>query len=228
VITTIAVAAKCEQVTMPSVPIKTVSPQKLTMKIMLGYLLCVVLTGSSLGLGGAEDTVHIKLKNGTDAEKRTKAKLEKLLESYDLEKYTFTHEVVIDENSLPHSHPVLTLHTRHLDSDDQLLSTYVHEQLHWYLVAHEDNTEAAEAKLRKLYPKVPVGYPDGANDEQSTYLHLVDCYLEMMADRSLIGEERTAAVMKFWSGDHYRWIYKTVVQDEARIAEIIRNEHLIL
>ena len=29
------------------------------------------------------------------------------------------------------SHPVLTLHTRHRRDDDLLLSTFLHEQLHW-------------------------------------------------------------------------------------------------
>jgi hypothetical protein len=74
-----------------------------------------------------------------------------------------------------------------------------HEQLHWYLDAHRSQTEAAEAELRKLYPKVPVGYPEGAQDEESTYLHLIDCYLEMKADQRLMGMDRAAKVMNFWA-----------------------------
>jgi len=58
-----------------------------------------------------------------------------------------------------------------------------------------------------LYPKVPVGYPDGAQDEESTYLHLIDRHLEIQADRQLIGRERTARAMQFWSEHHYRWVY---------------------
>lgn len=110
--------------------------------------------------------------------------------------------MVIDEDSIPHSHPVLT----HLSSEDQLLSTCVHEQLRWYLAQHSQQTQAAEDELRKIYPKVPLGYPEGAQDEQSTYLHLITCYLEMLADRELLGLERTGAVMNFWSTDHYRWL----------------------
>ena len=68
-------------------------------------------------------TVRIELKNDTTRERQTKEQLERLLASYDLRKYTFTDEVIVDEHSIPHSHPVLTLHTRHLNSDDQLLST---------------------------------------------------------------------------------------------------------
>ena len=175
------------------------------------------------------DEIVIELKNGSDVERETKAQFEKLLKSYDLSKYTFTRRVLIDEQATPHSHPVLTLHAHHPslpNSDDLLLSTYVHEQLHWYLVAHRSDTEAAETELRNIYPNVPVGPPDGAQDEESTYLHLVDCYLEMQADRQLIGRERTARVIQFWSGHHYRWVYKKIVEDEARIAAVIQREHL--
>ncbi len=191
------------------------------------FLLCLVLATASACF--AADVINIELKNGTDVERETKAHLETLLKSYDLKKYTFTYHVLIDEQATPHSHPVLTLHARHhtlVNSDDLLLSTYVHEQLHWYLAAHNADTSAAEAELRKIYPKVPVGDPDGAQDEESTYLHLIDCYLEIQADRQLIGRERHARAMRFWSEHHYRWVYKKIIEDEARIAVIVQREHL--
>jgi hypothetical protein len=170
--------------------------------------------------------IDIQLKHDNESEEKTKAQLERLLKTYDLSKWTFTDKVMIDYESIPHSHPLLTLHTRHLRSDDQLLSTYVHEQLHWWLDAKLDQTKKAEDDLRKLYPKVPVGYPEGAQDEESTYLHLIDCYLEMQADRALLGTDRTAELMKFWAGDHYRWVYRTVVADETKIAEIVNKNNL--
>src|SRR5215469_13548894 len=166
------------------------------------------------------DAIKIELKHNDAPEQETRAQLEKLLRTYDLHRYTFTRQVVIDENAIPHSHPELTLHTRHLHQDDELLSTYVHEQLHWYLDGHRKQTESAEAELHKIYSKVPVGYPEGADSEESTYLHLIDCYLEMQADRQLMGAERTAKVMDFWAGDHYRWVYRTVVKDESVIRRV--------
>lgn len=187
----------------------------------------VILAGLCFGLQcSAADAIHIELKNGTDAERETKMQLERLLKSYDLTAYTFTREVVIDEHSIPHSHPVLTLHTRHLRSDDLLLSTYLHEQLHWYLSAHPDQTQAAESDLRKMYAQIPVGGKDGAQNEESNYLHVIDCYLEMQADRAVMGSQRTSDVMKFWSGDHYRWIYRAVIEDEAQIAGVLAKDHL--
>lgn len=186
------------------------------------------LTGIIVSLAAVSvaQSVTINLAHNSDNEQRTRAQLQRLIETYNLSKYTFTDTVIIDEKAIPHSHPVLTLHTRHLNSDDELLSTYVHEQLHWYLAAHQDRTDAAEKDLRNIYPKVPVGYPDGANDEESTYLHLIVCYLEMQADRDLMGPQHASAVMNYWTGDHYRWVYKTVIKDESTIAAVIDKEHL--
>jgi hypothetical protein len=121
---------------------------------------------------------------------------------------------------------VLTLHTRHLKQDDEPLSTYVHEQLHWCLSAHEAETHAAEGDLMKLYPDAPVGFPEGAQDRESTYLHLLVCQLEQHADEALLGEERTEDVMNFWAGDHYRWVYRTRLQDGPKIDETLRSRHL--
>jgi hypothetical protein len=175
---------------------------------------------------GFAQPIDIQLQHDSESEQKTKAQLERLFQTYNLHRWTFTHKVLIDYEAIPHSHPVLTLHTRHLTSDDQLLSTYVHEQIHWWLVAKQGQTRKAEDDLRKLYPKVPVGFPEGAQDEELTYLHLIDCYLEMLADRELMGTQRAADVMKFWSGDHYRWVYRTVVQDEAKIADVVKRNNL--
>ena len=194
--------------------------------VKLTFAVAVFLVLASIAAFG--QSITINLAHGTENEQQTKVELQKLLASYNLTKYTYTNTVIIDEKAIPHSHPVLTLHTRHLGSDDQLLSTYVHEQLHWYLEAHQEQTAAAEYDLRKLYPKVPVGYPDGADDEQSTYLHLIDCYLEMQADRELIGRQRALAVMNYWAGDHYRWVYKTVMKDESTIASVVGKERLTI
>ena len=171
-------------------------------------------------------SITIQLKNGTDAERRTKEQLDRILASYDVSKYTFTRSVLIDEKSIPHSHQVLTLHTRHLGQDALLLSTYIHEQLHWYLDQHDKQTEAAEQDLRKLYPNPPIGYPEGSPDAEGDYLHLIDCYLEMLADRELMGSERAAKVMDFWAGDHYTWVYRTLIRDEAKFGSIIERHHL--
>ena len=173
-----------------------------------------------------QSPLTIRTEHNSEPELATKAQLERLIAAHDLRQWTFTHEVVIDEKSIPHSHPVLTLHSRHLKQDDELLSTYLHEQLHWFLTRHPAETQAAEQDLARLYPKVPVGYPEGANDTESTYLHLLVCRLEQMADLAVLGDQRTAEVMQFWAGDHYRWVYRTVLADGAKIDEILKRHGL--
>src|SRR5215813_15153662 len=112
----------------------------------------------------AQDKLDISLKSGSQSEIQTKEQLQRLVKTYDLSKWIFTKAILIDEKSVPHSHPVLTLHTRHLKDDDLLLSTFVHEQLHWFLVEKPKETDEAYKELKAIFPKVPVGFPEGAND----------------------------------------------------------------
>src|SRR5688572_7778003 len=93
--------------------------------------------------------IQIELKKGSPEEVRTRDQLQRLLREHDLERWLFTRKVMIDgsPNLIPHSHPVLTLSTRHLKDDDLLLSTFVHEQLHWFLT---DNQERAKPVLEDL------------------------------------------------------------------------------
>jgi hypothetical protein len=167
--------------------------------------------------------VVVSLAHGTPGELATKARLDALLPKYDLRDYTFTQRVVIEQGVINHAFPTLTLNA-HFDDDDQLLSAYVHEQIHWHLREHRFQQEAAIAELRRFYPRVPVGLPEGADTLYSTYGHIVTCYLEMIADRRLMGDERAAATIR--GKRHYTWIYATVVRDEAKIAAVVARHGL--
>ena len=195
------------------------------MRIASGLALSALL--SVCGPVSADDAINISLKHDSPAERRTRTQLQGLLKRYDLTPYIYTHDVIIDQDAIPHSNPVLTLHTRHLKQDDELLATFVHEQAHWFVEAHEDAEAKAEQEYRALYPKVPVGYPEGAQDEQSTYLHLTVCYLEYQGMKQLVGPERARATMEFWAKDHYTWVYKTLLSDESRIGAIVAHHGLL-
>jgi len=170
--------------------------------------------------------VTIQPAHSSAQEQQAKAQLERLLRQYDLSKYIFTDTVIIEDRAIPHSHPVLTLNTRHLNDDDAALSTFLHEQIHWFLEARPQQTEAAEKELKNWYPNPPVGPPDGAQNLESDYLHLIVCELEREADLKLLGAERTQAVISFWAGDHYKWVYKTVIADHERIQALIQRHNL--
>lgn len=162
-------------------------------------------------------SITITTKNGSEDERRTRAQLERLLEEYDLEPFIHTRDVKVEASVIPHSHPVLTVNTKYLESDNHLLTTFVHEQLHWYAIARQKAVAAAIDEFRALFPEVPVRGGEGARDERSTYLHLIVCDLELQAMTSLVGEETARATLG--EANHYRWIYRQVLENE-KVREI--------
>ena len=179
---------------------------------------------ASIALGPESPRIEIDLARGTPREQLAKQTLEQILASHDLSKYTFTRKVVIEQGATNHAFPILTLNPYFASSPDELLSSYIHEQLHWHLRNRAAQQQAAVTELRGLYPRVPVGLPASAENEYSTYGHLVDCYLEILADRELLGAERTASVIH--SKPWYTWIYTTVLADENQIAGVVNRHQL--
>jgi len=172
----------------------------------------------------AASSVSIEPAHHTSREMQTAQTLKQLLNTYDLHKYIFTRNIVIEERAMNHAFPVLTLNVRFADSPDELLSSFVHEQLHWHLRIHDAEQKAAIFELRQMYPTAPVGLPEGADSAYSTYGHLVDCYLEIQADRELIGSKRTEQVIR--NKPWYTWIYKTVLLDEPGNRAVVQEHFL--
>jgi hypothetical protein len=170
--------------------------------------------------------VEIDLSHNTAGEQSEAERLQRLLGQFDLTPWLFTHRVLIDEKVPPHSHPVLTVGYGDHDDDNLLLSNFVHEQLHWWLVAHQQQTDAAVSELRELFPNLPVGGLDGAVNEQSSYLHLIVIYLEWQGDKALLGDKTAADVMAFWKSDHYRVLYTTVLGSEDVVGRVVAKHGL--
>lgn len=168
-------------------------------------------------------TVH-----SSETEERTKAILLGLLERHDLSKWQFTETVQIEDGVIPHSHPILTLRSEvRAWAENYLLAMYVHEQLHWYLMAKR-GARAAVEEIRQLYPSVPVGGTEGARDEYSTRLHLVLCYLEYQALVALLGPEEAYRVFNPDNRKVYKFIHREVLNNAEAIAEIVRRHGLEL
>jgi hypothetical protein len=170
--------------------------------------------------------VEIRTAHGSEAEVKTGRQLLALLGRHDVSPWLVTRSVVIDEDAVSHSHPVLTLSTRHVRDDNLLLASFVHEQLHWFLLAREQQALAALRDLEKLFPDVPVGHPEGANSRSSTYVHLLIGWLEWEALTRLVGTDEANRVIVFWAGDHYRWVYRTVLTERSRLREIVISHGL--
>ena len=192
------------------------------MRTLAALVALLIMTPSAVAVD--TPSITIELAKNTSREQLAKQTLEQLLASYDLKKYTFTRKVIIEQGAINHAFPTLTLNPYFATSPDELLSTFIHEQLHWHLRNRDAQQRSAVGELRSLYPRVPVGLPAAAETAYSTYGHLVDCYLEIIADRELLGRERTDAVIrgKPW----YTWIYKTVLDDEKLIAGVVDRHQL--
>jgi hypothetical protein len=198
-------------------------------KTFLLYSIWILLLSVTVWSQVDSDSIEISLKHNDDAaELQTKKQLLRLIKSYDVSKWIFTKKIIIDREAIPHSHPILTLHIRHLKDDELLLSTFVHEQIHWFLVKQSEQTEKAKVELKTIFPNAPVGFPEGAQDEDSAYLHLLVCYLEYQADKELFGELKARQIMEFWSEDHYTWIYKQVLSEGRKISGVVRKLKLFI
>jgi hypothetical protein len=99
--------------------------------------------------------------------------------------------------------------------------------MHWY----EDRLGCASAgspliaELKQRYPQVPAGFPEGANDEYSTYLHLVVNWLEIEAASQFMARERAEEIAR--KKHYYRWMYRTVLADWSGLEELFRAHNLV-
>lgn len=164
--------------------------------------------------------INISCKNFSQKEQGIRQLLEKIIQFYP-EEYIFTHDIIIEDAVIPHSHPVLTLNTRdeYLNNPDILLSTFIHEQIHWFLSGQDINMYLE--KLKSIYPNIAVGSPEGARDECSSYLHIIVNYLEIYILKTIIGKEKASIVLDFLKADHYTEIYKIVENDYESLTSLL-------
>ena len=185
-------------------------------------------TASSLDRDGFR--IDVDIEEAQRAANRVRGWLVALRERHEgLARFEYTRHVRIVPASATFSHPILTLGTRFAESEDHLLATYLHEQMHWYLwqLGGPDHDPVAPFfdELVRRYPKAPTRLPDGARNYEQTYVHLVVCWLELNAASEFIGWDRAAALAETNYG--YRWIYRTVVRDREALGKLF-EQHSIL
>lgn len=170
--------------------------------------------------------MEIACATGSTIEREVADELRGLLERFDLSHWRYTDRVVIEENAIPHSHPVLTLGT--FNRGPFLLSSYLHEQLHWFALEHMRALERIyEEELLHRYPNVPVELPEGAGTEDSTYLHLFVCWWEIQALRKLVGEAKAGQIVEAMiERGVYRWVYRTLRDEEEQLGQVFRAAEL--
>lgn len=175
--------------------------------------------------GPGSAILKIGTAHGSSKELAAKAQLERIIKSSSIAKWMFTDTVTIDETAIPHSHPTLTLNTRYLEDDAAQLATLLHEQFHWMLTTYPKQLKVAMQRFESIYPDMPESLPEGSRGKHSGYLHLVVCYLELEAMKSIFGNTKARYVLQSWK--HYTWIYSKVLND-PQVATVIEESGIRL
>lgn len=165
--------------------------------------------------------IDIILKNNSNTEKNAKKQLLSLLKKYDLSKYILTDKVIIEDRVIPHSHPVLTLNTRHNLNLDRFLSVFIHENLHWIETIERSKFNLALYDLKKEFK-----YPENCSTKEiSFFRHLIICYLELKADIDILGKTKAYNLAK--TADIYRDIWVIILRNEKIIETVLKKNRII-
>jgi len=81
------------------------------------------------------------------------------------------------------------------------------------------------AELKQRYPQAPTDFPEGANDEYSSYLHLLVNWLEIEAASQFLARERVEEIAR--RKHYYRWIYRTVLADWLTLDQLFRSHSIV-
>lgn len=149
-----------------------------------------------------------------------------LAQVYDLSPFLYTKKINVESKVIPHSHPVLTLNTRHAENPKKILAMWMHEELHWWMDKNSKATAAAVKELKKIYPDAPKGM--GATAD-STFLHLLVCYLEMRTLALYVGEKESKVIIEdiMRKDKIYPWVYYQVLYKNFAIKKILKKHKLV-
>lgn len=174
-----------------------------------------------------------------EQEDEARQQLRRILKNYDLDTWMFTSKVRIEMGAEPYSHPILTLNTDFLDSDEQQMSIFLHEQAHWFVSesvpyrAPEDGSKVEIIEeLRSLFPNSPVS-------DYRTINHLIVAWVELDAMAELIGEEHARELLKEKIerltneplspvDQRYKWYNMQVLEYTREIGKILARYDLVI
>jgi hypothetical protein len=210
------------------VDLQPIQERKLrTMEKFAVIFLSLFVSLNSIGKNASSASpLEISLESASESEKIAKSLIDDFVKKYDLTKYFFTHKIHIQSFVIPHSHPILTLNTRTIKEPDRFLALFIHEQIHWFfdLDGRAEKTKIFIEKMRQKFPKVPSQKEGGANDDQSTYLHLGVCYYELDQLSKLIGKEKAEQIFK--TDEIYSWVRQQVLVNKNFIRDALNESGL--
>lgn len=125
----------------------------------------------------------------------------------------------------PRSHPVLLLDTQR--GGDQLLATYMHQQMHWWAAAHPGLGDAI-TDTQQTWATVPTVNGGGAATEIYTRVLLIVCHLERRALHHILGDVRSRVVLRaqITTGRVHPWVYGQIQLHGRRLDQICSARRL--
>ncbi|MFZ4715785.1 MAG: hypothetical protein ACOYL6_18830 [Bacteriovoracaceae bacterium] len=190
----------------------------------LSFLLSCSIPYPKRSTGSALEITEI---NPNQRTALTKHNMLNLIKDYNLEPFLYTKIINIQSRVIPHSHPILTLNTRTAEFPEKILSSWLHEEFHWWEEMNQVNSKKAIADFKMMYPVLP--QTGGAKDEYSTYLHLSVCFLEFKALSHFLGEKSAREILKETAEvDHiYTWIYTQILEKTTDIEAVVIKNNLL-
>jgi hypothetical protein len=172
--------------------------------------------------------ITLDLESVRRSAERVRETLTVLRRRFDLSPFEYSKRVRISPLEIPHSHPIITLNT--FASDELgVLSTYLHEQMHWYLTWYGQTWPAPWRELTKAlharYPDAPADPPEAAPDAFSTFMHLIINWLEIEATARFIAREKVIAYAR--ARPFYRWMYRIVIEDWEALGALYAAHKLL-
>lgn len=190
------------------------------MAIRILLILCLMISCTSTKKTRSAKSLVIIQVNGNADTALVKAEIFKLARTYDLESFLYTRHIVINPRVPVHSHPVLTIDTRFVKDRDKLLSQLLHEELHWWMEQNLHKVQVAMPEFKSNFKDTPK--IKGSKDPNSTYRHLIICWMEYMAITKYLGEDTAKKNLNYFiSQNRYPWIYKKVLTHGKVIQEIV-------
>lgn len=168
---------------------------------------------------------ELRLRNGRPEEESAAAALLDALAPFDVRRWIYTDLVVIDGDLRGGmSHPLRLGPHLLLLRPHSALTTFLHEQLHWF-VGHHANLAAVIDEARKRWPDPPPP-PAGCADAYSTWTHLSVCALEYQSLCELVGTHAAETELRLHNA--YSWVYSEILDAPSWFEEYLCRHDLIL
>jgi len=181
----------------------------------------LVIGVAAFSVVAAQESLYVTTKSAERSEIELRKRVEQVVLKYELQRWLYSRRIVIDRAVWPpHSHPVLTLGVteRFLHDDVELVAVLVHEEFHWNLALNSGLSKwKLMALLKAFLPVLRVAPPFGSEDDVSTYMHVLVCYMEYKALSKVFGQPAAQSYLS--KQPFYTDVYATVL-DEANSPKI--------